>query len=72
MGKASHLGRDKDFASLSKNQPIVIDELGYLPIDTERARLLFQVIADGYEKRSLIITTNDKPGVFEVGNGVRG
>ena len=36
----------------------LIDELRYLPIDTERARLHFQVIADGYEKRSLIITTN--------------
>ena len=36
----------------------MIDELGYLPIDTEGARLLFQVIADAYEKRSLIITTN--------------
>ena len=33
-------------------------EFGYLPIDTEGARLLFQVIADAYEQRSLIITTN--------------
>ncbi|WP_248761141.1 IS21-like element helper ATPase IstB [Pseudarthrobacter sp. SSS035] len=49
---------DKKLASLAKNQLIAIDELGYLPIDTEGARLLFQVIADGYEKRSLIITTN--------------
>ena len=49
---------DKELASLAKNQLIAIDELGYLPIDTEGARLLFQVIADGYEKRSLIITTN--------------
>lgn len=49
---------DKELASLAKNQLIVIDELGYLPIDTEGARLLFQVIADSYEKRSLIITTN--------------
>ena len=49
---------DKELASLAKNQLLAIDELGYLPIDTEGARLLFQVIADGYEKRSLIITTN--------------
>jgi DNA replication protein DnaC len=49
---------DKELASLAKNQLIAIDELGYLPIDTEGARLLFQVISDGYEKRSLIITTN--------------
>lgn len=49
---------DKELASLAKNQLLAIDELGYVPIDTEGARLLFQVIADGYEKRSLIITTN--------------
>ena len=28
------------------------------PIDTDGARLLFQAIADAYEQRSLIITTN--------------
>lgn len=49
---------DKELASLAKNQLIAIDELGYLPIDTDGARLLFQAIADGYERRSLIITTN--------------
>ncbi|WP_417219717.1 ATP-binding protein [Arthrobacter sp.] len=35
-----------------------MDELGYLPINTEGARLLFQVISDAYEKQSLILTTN--------------
>ena len=49
---------DKELASIAKNELIVIDELGYLPIDTEGARLLFQVITDGYERRSLVITTN--------------
>lgn len=49
---------DKELTALAKNQLLVIDELGYLPIDTEGARLLFQVIADSYETRSLIITTN--------------
>ena len=49
---------DRELASLAKNQLLIIDEFGYLPIDTEGARLLFQVIADSYEKRSLIITTN--------------
>ncbi|WP_395939482.1 ATP-binding protein [Arthrobacter alpinus] len=33
-------------------------ELAYLPIEIEEARLTFQVIADGCEKRSVIITTN--------------
>jgi len=59
LRRAKDEGRlDKELASLAKNQLLAIDELGYLPIDIEGARLLFQVIADGYEKRSLIITTN--------------
>lgn len=49
---------EKELAALAKNQLLVIDELGYLPIDADGARLLFQVIADAYEQRSLIITTN--------------
>lgn len=49
---------DKELATLARNQLLVIDELGYLPIDADGARLLFQVIADAYEQRSLIITTN--------------
>lgn len=49
---------DKELGLLGKNRLLVIDEFGYLPIDAEGARLLFQVIADAYEKRSLILTTN--------------
>lgn len=49
---------DRELAILSKFDALVIDEFGYLPIDTEGARLLFQVIAESYEKRSLILTTN--------------
>ena len=59
LRQAKDEGRlDKELALIAKNQLLVIDELGYLPIDSEGARLLFQVIADGYEKRSLAITTN--------------
>ena len=49
---------DKELTALARNHLLVLDEFGYLPIDAEGARLLFQVIADGYEQRSLIITTN--------------
>ena len=43
---------------IAKARLIIIDELGYVPLDQERARLLFQVMSDCYEKRSLVITTN--------------
>lgn len=49
---------DKELTALGKNELLVIDELGYIPINTDGARLLFQAIADAYEQRSLIITTN--------------
>lgn len=37
---------------------LVLDELGYLPIDKVGADLLFQIISGRYEKGSTIITTN--------------
>lgn len=43
---------------LEKLDLLIIDEWGYASIDNEGAKLLFQVIADCYEKRSVIITTN--------------
>jgi len=45
-------------ADLGKADLIIIDEFGYVPLDITGARLLFQVISDCYEKRSLILTTN--------------
>jgi DNA replication protein DnaC len=37
---------------------LVLDELGYLPIDKLGADLLFQIISGRYEKGSTVITTN--------------
>lgn len=37
---------------------LIMDELGYLPIDKQGADLLFQVISQRYEHGSMLITTN--------------
>jgi DNA replication protein DnaC len=37
---------------------LVIDELGYLPVDKQGAELLFQVISNRYECGSIVVTTN--------------
>ena len=37
---------------------LVLDEIGYLPIDQRGADLLFQVISARYERGSIVITTN--------------
>lgn len=54
--KTGHLERllhDIQLADLT-----ILDEWGYVPVDREGSQLLFRVIADAYETRSLIITTN--------------
>ncbi len=37
---------------------LILDELGYLPIDKTGADLLFQIISERYERGSTVITTN--------------
>jgi DNA replication protein DnaC len=37
---------------------IVLDELGYVPTDLDGATLLFQLISDRAERKSILITTN--------------
>src|SRR6266849_698696 len=37
---------------------LLLDELGYLPIDQHGADLLFQVISQRYERGSIVLTTN--------------
>ena len=42
----------------AKFKLLIIDEIGYLPVDKQGANLFFQLIAARYEKNSTIITTN--------------
>lgn len=44
--------------SLSRLHLLIIDELGYMPIDQEKANLFFQLISRRYEVSSIILTTN--------------
>lgn len=43
---------------IEKCDLLVCDEWGYIPFEKDGAQLLFQVISECYEKRSVIITTN--------------
>jgi len=43
---------------IEKTDLLICDEWGYIPFEKEGAQLLFQVISECYEKRSVIITTN--------------
>jgi DNA replication protein DnaC len=37
---------------------LLIDELGYVPFEREATDLLFQLISQRYERRSIALTTN--------------
>jgi len=43
---------------MKKVELVVVDEVGFVPLHKDAAELLFQVVSDCYERRSLIITTN--------------
>lgn len=59
LGRARDDGRlDREAALIGKTRLLVIDELGFLPLDADGARLLFQIFADAYERQSVVITTN--------------
>jgi len=42
----------------AKYKVLIIDEIGYLPMDIQGANLFFQLIAKRYEKNSTILTSN--------------
>lgn len=43
---------------IEKVDLLVCDEWGYIPIDIDGAKLLYQVISSCYERKSIILTTN--------------
>jgi DNA replication protein DnaC len=49
---------DRLLAQLDRTELLVVDELGYLSFSRAGAELLFQVFADRYERRSLLVTSN--------------
>lgn len=66
---AQQAGRLKqELKKYLKPSLLILDELGYLPIDKNGADLLFQVISQRYEQGSIVITTNrvfnDWPCIF--------
>lgn len=49
---------DRLLAQLDRLDLLIVDELGYLSFSRAGAELLFQVFAERYERRSLLITSN--------------
>ncbi len=59
LSAAKKAGRLKqEINKYLKPSLLILDELGYLPIDKMGADLLFQIISQRYERGSIVITTN--------------
>lgn len=59
LGEAHRSGRlERLIRDLVQLDLLILDEWGYVPIDKEGSQLLFRVVADSYESKSLILTTN--------------
>ena len=49
---------DRELAQVGRAALLVVDELGFPPLDPDGARLLFQVVSEAYERQSVVVTTN--------------
>lgn len=59
LKKAHHENRLADrLKQFAKYKVLIVDEIGYLPLDIKGANLFFQLIAKRYEKNSTILTSN--------------
>jgi DNA replication protein DnaC len=59
LAAAQNAGRLKqELSKYLKPTLIILDEIGYLPIDKTGADLLFQIISKRYEQGSIILTSN--------------
>ena len=59
LNKAQKENRlDKQLQHLAQYKVMIIDEIGYLPVDHQGSNLLFQLIARRYMNKSTIVTTN--------------
>lgn len=58
--KKAHLENklDQRIKHFSKYKLLIIDEIGYLPIGEQEAKMFFQLIDKRYEKKSTIVTSN--------------
>jgi DNA replication protein DnaC len=63
LGKAAREGRlDRRLRSLISPKVLIVDEVGYLPLDEVGATLFFQLVSTRYERGSILLTSNKSYG----------
>jgi DNA replication protein DnaC len=65
LGKALYENRlEERLKVLTQPRLLIIDEIGYIPIDRQGANLFFQLISRRYEKGSILVTSNQSLGAW--------
>lgn len=63
LAAAHREGRlDERLRHFAKPKLLVLDELGYLPVEPEAAHLFFQLVSRRYERGAMLITSNRSVG----------
>lgn len=59
LTKAHHSGRlEERLVHYTKPKLLIVDELGYLPLEPNAAYLFFQLVSRRYERGSMLVTSN--------------
>ena len=65
LGKALYENRlEERLKLLTQPKLLIIDEIGYIPIDRQGANLFFQLISRRYERGSILVTSNQSLGAW--------
>ena len=65
LGKAFSENRLEERLKLLTQPPLlIIDEIGYIPIDRHGANLFFQLVSRRYERGAIILTSNQSLGAW--------
>ena len=65
LGKALYENRlEERLKLLTQPKLLIIDEIGYIPIDRQGANLFFQLISRRYERGSILLTSNQSVGAW--------
>ena len=63
LAKAQLEGRlEERLTHFAKPKLLIVDELGYLPLDPDAAHLFFQLVSRRYERGAMLITSNRSVG----------
>ena len=59
LAEAARHGRlEEELRRLERIPLLVVDEVGYIPFDSEAANLMFMLVSRRYERASMIVTSN--------------